>query len=56
MLSIEEKIAMLERDIASHSGRIDELKDMLSVVKNQQKQSIPQEVTLTNHTGTFLRE
>lgn len=56
MLSIDEKIAMLERDIVSHSERIDELKDMINVAKKQQKQSIPQEVTLNNHPGTLLRE
>ena len=54
MLSIEEKITMLERDIESHSNRIAELNDMLNVAKMQQKQTIPQDVTLTNHAGTLI--
>lgn len=56
MLTSEEKIDMLERDIVSHSERIDELKDLLNVVKKQQKHAISQEVTLNNHPGTLLRE
>ena len=57
MLTTEEKIDMLEGDLARYERYIVELKKQILSAKSQQQQKpFPIEVTVQNHTGQLLNE
>lgn len=56
MLTIEEKLAMLECDIKRHEEYIKELKKQIEFTKKQKLTQFPIEVRVQNHPGQLLSE